>query len=40
MISGLIACAMYRIEASEPYSADYDETVARNVAEQQADARP
>ena len=29
-----------RIEAAEPYSADYDDTVARNVREQDADARP
>jgi hypothetical protein len=40
MISSEIACAVYRIGAAEPYPDDYDETVARNVAEQQADDRP
>ncbi|GAB3366372.1 flavodoxin [Modestobacter lapidis] len=40
MISGLIDCDVYRIEAADPYSDDYDDTVARNVAEQDADARP
>ncbi|MGA5449001.1 flavodoxin [Streptomyces umbrinus] len=40
MISGLVECDVHRIEAVEPYSDDYDETVARNVREQNADARP
>jgi len=40
MISGLIDCDVYRIEAADPYSEDYDDTVARNVREQNADARP
>ena len=33
-------CDVYRIEAADPYSDDYDDTVARNVREQQADSRP
>lgn len=40
MISGLVECDVHRIEPVEPYSDDYDETVARNVREQNADARP
>ncbi|MEV7887089.1 flavodoxin [Streptomyces sp. NPDC002817] len=40
MISEHIACDVHRIEAVDPYSDDYDETVARNVREQNADARP
>ena len=40
MIADLIPCDVYRIEASEPYSDKYDDTVARNVREQDADARP
>jgi len=40
MINGLINCDLYRIEAAEPYSDDYDATVARNVDEQNSDARP
>ncbi|WP_328491654.1 hypothetical protein OHS59_02120 [Streptomyces sp. NBC_00414] len=40
MISERIACDVHRIEAVDPYSDDYDETVARNVREQEADARP
>lgn len=40
MISSEITCYVHRIEAAEPYSDDYDDTVARNVREQQADARP
>jgi flavodoxin len=40
MISGLIDCDVYRIEAADPYSDDYDDTVARNLREQNADARP
>ena len=40
MISKLIRCDVYRIRAADPYPYDYEETVARNVREQQADARP
>jgi flavodoxin len=40
MISGFLGCDVYRIEAAEPYSEDYEETVERNVQEQNADARP
>lgn len=40
MIRDSIACDVYRIEAADPYSDDYDDTVARNVREQDADARP
>jgi flavodoxin len=40
MIRRLTGCDIYRIDAVEPYSDDYDATVARNVREQQADARP
>ncbi|MFJ1806756.1 MULTISPECIES: flavodoxin [unclassified Streptomyces] len=39
-ISELIECDVHRIEAVDPYSDDYDATVARNVREQDADARP
>jgi flavodoxin len=40
MIAELIDCDTYRIEASDPYPDGYDATVQRNVAEQDADARP
>ena len=40
MISRLIGCDVHRIEAADPYPDDYDPTVARNVREQNADARP
>ena len=40
MIDGLVDADLYRIEAAEPYSDDYDATVARNVEEQNSDARP
>jgi len=40
MISELIDCDEYRIEAADPYPASYDATVRRNVDEQDADARP
>jgi hypothetical protein len=40
MISELIECDVHRVEAVDPYSDDYDETVARNVREQEANARP
>ena len=40
MISGLIGCDVHRIEAAETYPDAYDAAVARNVREQDADARP
>ena len=40
MISELIECDVYRINAVEPYPRSYDATVERNVREQSADARP
>jgi flavodoxin len=40
MISQLIECDVYRIEPVDPYPDDYEETVARNVREQEANARP
>lgn len=40
MISERIQCDVHRIEAVDPYSDDYDETVARNVREQDTRARP
>jgi flavodoxin len=40
MIGRLIGCDVHRIEAADPYPDDYDPTIARNVREQQADARP
>lgn len=40
MINEHIECDVHRIEAVDPYSDDYDATVARNVREQDADARP
>jgi flavodoxin len=39
-ISGRLDCDVHRIEAADPYPADYDETVQRNVQEQDTDARP
>ncbi|WP_336714142.1 flavodoxin [Arthrobacter sp. USHLN218] len=39
-IADRTGCDLYRIEASDPYSGNYDDTVARNVREQDADARP
>ncbi|WP_364520442.1 flavodoxin [Nocardioides sp. LML1-1-1.1] len=39
-IAELIACDVYKIEAADPYPDIYDETVARNVREQDQDARP
>jgi len=35
-----IAHDVHRIDAADAYSQDYDDTVARNVREQDADARP
>ena len=40
MINDLIDADLYRTEAAEPYSNSYDATVARNVDEQNSDARP
>jgi len=40
IIAELIPCDLHRIKAAEPYADDYDETVERNVREQNADARP
>ena len=44
VIADMIAAAanvdVYRIEAADPYPAGYDETVARNTSEKDADARP
>ncbi|GAB3959877.1 flavodoxin [Micromonospora vulcania] len=40
LIGRLIGCDVHRIEASDPYPDDYDPTVARNVREQEANARP
>jgi len=39
-ISARLDCDLHRIEAVDPYPADYDETVERNVREQDTDARP
>jgi flavodoxin len=39
-ISARLECDVHRIEAADPYPADYDETVQRNVQEQDTDARP
>ncbi|ARU53770.1 hypothetical protein CBR64_09000 [Cellulosimicrobium cellulans] len=35
-----LGCDVYEIRASDPYPESYDETVARNVREQDDDARP
>ena len=40
VVEDAIGCAVYRINAADPYSDSYDATVARNVREQDADARP
>jgi hypothetical protein len=39
-ISARLDCDLYRIEAVDPYPADYDETVERNVRGHDTDARP
>ena len=39
-ISARLDCDVHRIEPADPYPADYDETVQRNVREQDTDARP
>jgi flavodoxin len=40
MIASLVRVDVYRIQAAEPYPQNYRATVDRNVAEQNADARP
>ncbi len=40
MISARLDCRVHRIQAADPYPADYEKTVRRNVREQEADARP
>jgi flavodoxin len=40
LINSRITCDVHRIEAADRYSDSYDDTVARNVREQRADARP
>jgi flavodoxin len=40
VISKLIRCDVHRIEAANAYPHDYEKTVARNVREQEANARP
>ncbi|MEV0055398.1 flavodoxin [Saccharopolyspora shandongensis] len=40
LISGRIDCDVYRINPADPYPDSYDLTVARNVREQEDDARP
>ena len=40
MIADLIDCDVFGIEAADPYPDAYDATVARNVTEQDTDARP
>jgi flavodoxin len=39
-ISARLDCDVHRIEPVDPYPADYDATVERNVREQDTDARP
>jgi flavodoxin len=40
MISARLDCDVHRIEAADPYAESYDETVERNLCEQDANARP
>ncbi len=40
MIADRTGCDLYRIAAADPYPHSYDETVARNLREQETDARP
>ena len=40
MIRKHVVADVYRIRAASPYPHDYEQTVARNVREQDADARP
>jgi hypothetical protein len=39
-ISARLDCDVHRIQAADPYFTDYDQTVQRNVREQDTDARP
>lgn len=39
-LADLVGVDVYRIVPAEPYPRDYEETVAQNVREQDADARP
>ena len=39
-IRARLDCDVYRIKAADPYPDDYEQTVRRNVREQEADARP
>jgi flavodoxin len=39
-ISARLDCDVHRIQAADPYPFDYEQTVERNVREQEADARP
>ncbi|WP_137844236.1 flavodoxin [Microbacterium sp. 2FI] len=40
MIAATASVDIYRIEAADPYPEDYEATVARNVQEENVDARP
>jgi hypothetical protein len=40
MIAARTGCDVYRVDAADPYPDSYDDTVARNVREQDDDARP
>ncbi|OJV56720.1 MAG: hypothetical protein BGO38_11160 [Cellulomonas sp. 73-145] len=40
ILADRLDCDVHRIEAVDPYLSEYDATVARNVREQQEDARP
>jgi flavodoxin len=39
-VGARLDCDVHRVEAVDPYPADYDETVRRNAREQDTDARP
>lgn len=40
MIADRVDCDVFEIKPSDPYPTDYEATVARNVREEQRDARP
>lgn len=40
MIADRVDCDVFEIKAADPYPSDYEATVARNVREEQQDARP
>ncbi len=40
MIAQRLGCQLHRIRPAQPYPASYDETVQRNLAEQEIEARP